>query len=68
MTVKLLTEPHLVFLSLKGGCKPSSESTLDKMLIVGNHIYSGRSLSEDFAPHAISTKILCDGQNEFAMV
>ena len=27
MTVKLLTEHHLEFLSLKGGCKGSSEST-----------------------------------------
>ena len=28
MTVKLLTEHHLEFLSLKGGCTDSSESTL----------------------------------------
>ena len=28
MTVKLLTEQHLEFLSLKGGCTSSSESTL----------------------------------------
>ena len=31
MTVKLLVELHLVFLSLKGGCTGSSESTLVKM-------------------------------------
>ena len=31
MTVKLLTEQHLEFLSLKGGYKGSSESTLVKM-------------------------------------
>ena len=31
MTVKLLTEHHLEFLSLKGGCKGSFESTLVKM-------------------------------------
>ena len=31
MTVKLLTEHHLEFLSLKGGCTGSSESTLFKM-------------------------------------
>ena len=38
MTVKLLTEHHLEFLSLKGGCTGSSESTLVKILhIVGNH-------------------------------
>ena len=31
MTVKLLTEHHLEFLSLKGGCTGSNESTLVKM-------------------------------------
>ena len=31
MTVKLLTEHHLRFLSLKGGCTGSSESTLVKV-------------------------------------
>ena len=30
MSVKLLTEHHLEFLSLKGGCSGSSESTLVK--------------------------------------
>ena len=38
MIVKLLVEHHLKFLSLKGGCIGSSESTLVKMPghIVGN--------------------------------
>ena len=31
MIVKLLTEHHLEFLSLKGVCRGSSESTHDKM-------------------------------------
>ena len=31
MIVKLLTEHHLEFLSLKGGCRGSSESKLVKM-------------------------------------
>ena len=31
MNVKLLTEHHLEFLSLKGGCADSSEYTLVKM-------------------------------------
>ena len=31
MSVKLLTEHYLKFLSLKGDCTCSSESTLDKM-------------------------------------
>ena len=32
MIVKLLTEHHLEFLSLRGGCRGSSESTLVKLL------------------------------------
>ena len=31
MSVRLLTEHHLEFLSLTGGCKGSSESTLVKL-------------------------------------
>ena len=31
MVIKLLNEHHLEFLSLKGGCRGSSESTLVKM-------------------------------------
>ena len=31
MTLRLLTEHHLKFLNLKGGCKGSSESTLVKI-------------------------------------
>ena len=37
-SVKLLTEHHLDFLSLKGGCTGSSESTLVKMPHFGNHM------------------------------
>ena len=38
MTVKLLTEQHLKLLSLKRGNIGSSESTLVKCHIVGNHM------------------------------
>ena len=38
MTVKLPTEHHLVFLSLKGCCTGLSESTQIKCHIVGNHM------------------------------
>ena len=31
IVIKLLTEHHLQFLSLKGGCRGSSESTLVKI-------------------------------------
>ena len=36
MTVKLLTEQDLEFLSVKGGCTGSFEATLVKCHIVGN--------------------------------
>ena len=44
MTVKLLTEHHLEFLSFKGGSTGLSESTLDKMphcwkFHVAAHVY-----------------------------
>ena len=38
MAVKLLTEPYFDFRSSKGGCTCSSESTLVKSHIVGNHM------------------------------
>ena len=38
MTVKLLTEHILEFLSFKGGCTGLSESTHAKCHIVGNHM------------------------------
>ena len=38
MIVKLLTEHHLEFLSLKGGCRGLSESTLVQSHIVGSHM------------------------------
>ena len=38
MSVKLWTEHHLEFLSLKGGCTGLSESTLVKYHIVENHM------------------------------
>ena len=37
MIVKLLTEHYLELLSLKGGCRGSSESTLVKMLEISCH-------------------------------
>ena len=38
MSAKLLNEHNLEFQSLKGGCTGSSESTLVKCQIVGNHM------------------------------
>ena len=42
MIVKLLTEHHLEFLSLKGGCRGSSESTLVKM----PHCWKSQALAQ----------------------
>ena len=44
MIVKLLTEHHLEFLSLKGGCRGSSESTLVKM----PHCWKSQALAHMF--------------------
>ena len=38
MSVKLLTEHHLEFLSLKGGCQARLSLHLSKCQIVGNHM------------------------------
>ena len=46
MTVKLLSEHHLEFLSLKGGCTGSSEYTLVKLLEIS------RRGSNDFYSHS----------------
>ena len=53
MSVKLLTEHHLEFLSLKGGCTGSSESTLVEMphcrkSHVTDHIKSGLCFMVNF--------------------
>ena len=46
MIVKLLTEHHLEFLSLKGGCRGSSESTLVKMPhCLKSHVAAQMSIS-----------------------
>ena len=41
MIVKLLTEHHLEFISLKGGCRGSSESTHVKM----SHCWKSHALA-----------------------
>ena len=47
MIVKLLTEHHLEFLSFKGGCTGSSESTLVKMLHCWkSHVTACRRVAE----------------------
>ena len=46
MIVKLLTEHHLEFLSLKGGCRGSSESTHVKM----SHCWKSHALAHIIFP------------------
>ena len=45
MIVKLLTEHHLEFLSLKGGCRGSSESTHVKMA----HCWKSHAVAQIFS-------------------
>ena len=54
MIVKLLTEHHLEFLSLKGGCRGSSESTLVKM----PHCWKSHALAHFSAPGPIIVEII----------
>ena len=48
MIVKLLTEHHLEFLSLKGGFRGSSESTHVKM----SHCWKSHALAQIYLPEA----------------
>ena len=53
MTVKLLTEHHWEFLSLKGGCTDSSEPTLVKM----THCWKSHVRAHILTPTDTSTDI-----------
>ena len=59
MIVKLLTERHLEFLSLKGSCTGSSESTLVKM----SNCWKSHALAHIILPCYIlcSVKLYCHG-------
>ena len=52
MSLKLLTEHHLEFLSLKGGCTGSFESTLDKI----PHCWKSRVMVQIFV---VGTHWMC---------
>ena len=51
MIVKLLTEHHLEFLSLKGDCRGSSESTHVKM----PHCWKSRALAQFIDKQTVTT-------------
>ena len=55
MIVKLLTEHHLEFLSLKGACRGSSESTHVKM----PHCWKSHALAQLFLLQAFETVRYC---------
>ena len=71
MIVKLLTEHHLEFLSLKGGCRSFSESTHVKM----PHCWKSHVLAQNFPNRRMSVELepsvrLCtcvcyEGSNNF---
>ena len=54
MIVKLLNEHHLEFLSFKGGCTDSSESTLVKL----PHCWKSRAMAHFLAPHCHNNSML----------
>ena len=57
MTLKLLTEHHLEFLRLKGGCTDSSESTLVKMQHCWkSHVRAQIVFLISLLKHAVDTK------------
>ena len=58
MSVKLLTEHHLEFLSFKGGCTVSSESTLVKIPhCLKSHIKAQLFLSCMFIVYVLLSKV-----------
>ena len=57
MSVKLLTEHHLEFLRLKGGCTGSSESTLVKM----PHCWKAHVAAHCFSCYNIALNCLKNG-------
>ena len=64
MIVKLLTEHHIEFLSLNGGCTGSYESTHVKKLIVGNlmsRLICAGSPEHSALDSTISTTMPCAG-------
>ena len=56
MIVKLMTDHHLEFLSLKGGCRGSSESTHVKI----PHSWKSQALAQlckPGIPHKVTTQV-----------
>ena len=56
MTVKLMTEQHLEFLSFIGGCSGSSESTLVKM----PHCWTSHALAQLCLTSISTSKFISD--------
>ena len=54
MILKLLTEHHLEFLSLKGGCRGLSKSTLVKMKIFWKSHAAAQFISPRYTPYILS--------------
>ena len=71
MSVKLLTEHHLEFLGLKGGCTGSSESSLVKMThcwkshVTAHLIHYNFQCFEDFLKELIGDDVIDDFKKNF---
>ena len=63
MSVELLTEHHLEFLSLKGGCTGSSESTLVKMSHCCKSHVTAQMEKSAIKTRLLTTKCLSGGKH-----
>ena len=59
MIVKLLTELHLEFLSLKEGCTGASESTHVKMSHCWKSHVTDQSINNNMSDISVSSMIMC---------
>ena len=64
MTIKLLTEHHLEFLSLKGGCTCLAESTLVKMLHCWKSHVTALNMTQDWHNRRSQTNLCISGSSE----
>ena len=71
MNFKLLTEHHFEFLSLKEGCRGSSESTLVKMSNcwkshAAAHLRIKKGTDQSVCPHRLFSTVLRDAYKVFS--
>ena len=64
MIVKLLTEHHFEFISLKGGCRGSSESTHVKM----PHCWKSHALAQILSPVMLAHSSVSAQSEQYKLV